>query len=816
MTRIARRLLKAPLFTFVAVATLALGIGANTAIFSVVRGVLLRPLPFHEPDRLVGVSLAAPGLGFPIMSLSPAFYFLTREEGQAFEDVGLFGRGAVSVTGTGEPERVEVLFVTDGTLKLLRVNPLLGRTFSTEDVTPKTAERILITHAYWQRKFGGDPNVVGRPLVVDGQSREIVGVLPADFRFLDRNPQLVLPYRFNRAELYVTGFSYAGIARLKPGANIEQANRDVARIIPLLTERFPMPDGFTRQMMDDVKLGPNVRPLSAYVIGDVGRVLWILLGTVAIVLLIACANVANLFLVRAEARQQELAIHTALGAGWRRVAWQLLSESLTLAAIGGVVGLTLAYAGVRALVANAPAGLPRVAEIGIDPMVLLFTVAISVFAGVLFGAIPVMRFTKPNLASALKEGGRLSSAGRERHRARNALVVAEIALAVVLLVGSGLMIRTFQAMRSVEPGFVRPAQVITLRVSIPQNLIKDDEQTVRTHQAIAHKLEEIPGVTSVGMSNSVTMDGLAGNDPIFVEDSPTPPGKLPPLRRHKFAGQNFFETMGNRLVAGRAFTWSDIYSRAPIVIISENFAREYYKDPAAAVGRRIRQTSKHEWRTIVGVSGNERDDGVAQPAPTIIYWPLLIRDFYDSKSWAARNVVFSLRTDRAGSPTLLQEIQRAVWSVNGSLPVANVQTLDQIRAGSMAQTSFALVMLAIAAAAALLLGIVGIYGVIAYVATQRTREIGIRIALGAASRDVSALFVRQGALLAGLGIACGLTVAALVTRSMTALLFGVSPVDPLTYIAVAVALGATAVLASYLPARRAARVDPAEALRREA
>jgi putative ABC transport system permease protein len=816
LPRIGRRLLKAPTFTLVAVATLALGIGANTAIFSVVRGVLLRPLPLHDPERLVSVRLAAPGIGIPDLSLSVSFYLMNREEGRVFEDIGLWGTGSMSVTGTGEPERVRVLFVTDGTFKLLRFNPALGRAFSAEDGQPNTPERVILTHGYWQRKFGGDPGIVGKPVVVDGQARDIIGVLPADFRFLEQNPQLVLTYKFNRAELHAAGFSYQSVARLRPGVTVDQANKDLERLIPLIPERFPMPGGFTRQMFDDAKLGANVKPLSAEVIGDVGRVLWILLGTVGLVLLIACANVANLFLVRAEARQQELAIHAALGAGWRRIAWQLMSESLTLAAIGGVVGLALAYAGIRALVANAPTGLPRVQEIGIDPLVLLFTAGVSVFAGLLFGAIPVLKFTKPNLASALKEGGRLSSAGRERHRARNTLVVAEIALAVVLLVGSGLMMRTFQALRNVEPGFVRPEEVVTFRVSIPRELIKDNEQAVRTQEAIAHKLEQIPGVTSVGVSNSVTMDGFDSNDPIFLEDFPTAPDKLPPLRRHKWAGQNYLETMGNRLVAGRAFTWADIYSRAPVVMISENFAREYWKDPAAAVGRRIRQTPKHPWRTIIGVSGDERDNGVARPAPTIIYWPLLISAFYDNKDFATRSVVFSVRTDRAGSPTLLPEIQRAVWSVNGNLPVANVRTLDDIRSGSMAQTSFALVMLGISAGVALLLGIVGIYGVIAYIATQRIKEIGIRIALGAASRDVSGLFVRQGAWLAGIGIACGLAGAALLTRSMSALLFGVSALDPLTYVAVALALGGTAILASYLPARRAARVDPAEALRREA
>jgi len=804
------------MFTLIAIFTLALGIGANTAIFSVVRGVLLKPLPFDGADRLVGLWHTAPGLGIPILNMAPSYYFVYREEGRVFEDVGLWNGGAVSVTGTGEPERVQALFVTDGTLSLLHVNPILGRHFTADDDSPKTPERAILSHAYWERKFGSDQAVIGKSVVVDGKPREIIGVLPAGFRFLDRNPQIILPFRFNRPELHAANFSYRGVARLKPGTTLEQANADVARLIPVIPDRFPMPPGFTRKMLDDVKIGPNVRPLAADVIGDVGRVLWVLLGTVGLVLLIACANVANLFLVRAEARQQELAIHAALGAGSRRIAWELLSESLTLALAGGVVGLGLAYAGIRTLVANAPDGLPRTGEIGIDPLVLLFTLAISLLAGLLFGLLPVMKFVTPHLASALKEGGRLSSAGRERHRARNGLVVAEIALAVVLLVASGLMIRTFQAMRDVNPGFVRPEGVLTLRVSIPESIVSDGEQAVRTHEQIVRKLEGMPGVRSVGVSNSITMDGNDSNDPIFVEDFPPPADKIPPLRRFKWTAQNYFQTMGNPIVAGREMTWADVYSRASVVMVSENFAREYWKEPAAAIGKRIRQTPNNPWRTIIGVVGNERDDGIAKPASSIVYWPLLMDNYYDDKMFAQRNLLYAVRTDRAESPTLLKEIQQAVWSVNANLPVANVRTLEQIRAESMAQTSFALVMLGIAAAVALLLGIVGIYGVIAYVAQQRTKEIGIRMALGAASQDVSALFVRHGVVLAGIGIVCGMVAAALLTRTMSALLFGVSAYDPVTYGAVALALGGTAIIASYLPARRASRIDPAEALRWEA
>ena len=815
LRRVTRRLLRAPLFTSVAVLTLGLGIGANTAIFSVIRGVLLKPLPFDHPDQLVGMWHSAPGIGIPLLNQAPSFYLTYREQGKVFEDVGMWDGDSVTVTGTGEPERVEALDVTDGTLVLLGVQPVIGRRFTADDDSPRTPERVMLAYGYWQRKFGGDPNVIGRQLVIDGAPKEIIGILPANFRFLDSNPMVVLPFRLNRAELFVGNFSFRGIARLKPGVTIAQANADVARMIPLVSDRFPMAPGFTKQMFQEAHIGPNVRPLAQDVIGDVGRVLWVLLGTVGIVLLIACANVANLFLVRAEGRQQELAIHAALGAGSGRIAWELLSESLLLGVIGGAVGLLLASIGIRSLVAMAPDGLPRVQDIGIDPVVLLFTLAISLLAGALFGAIPAIKFATPRLASALNQGGRLGTASKQRHRVRNALVVVEIALAVVLLVGSGLMIRTFQAMRRVDPGFVNPAQVLTMRVSIPDSLIKDPVQTARTFEQIQMRLGQIPGVSAVGITSAVAMDGIGEHDPVFVEDFPGPGGRIPPIRRYKMTDGSYFATMGNHLVAGRALTWDDSFNQLPVVVISENLAREYWKDPRAALGRRIRNTPDNPWRTVVGVVGDERDEGVAKPATPIVYWPLVMKQFWNDPVRVQRGVAYVIRTERPKSTTLIKEIQQAVWSVNGSLPVANVRTLTDIMSASMAQTSFALIMLAIAAAVALLLGVVGIYGVIAYVAAQRTKEIGIRIALGALARDVTTLFVRQGLVLASGGIAIGMVVAGLATRVMSTLLYGVGALDPVTYVTVALGLGLTAALASYVPAARAARVDPADALRRE-
>ena len=813
LSRSLRRLVRAPFFSAVAILTLGVGIGANTAIFSVVNGVLLKPLPFPEPERLVGVWHTAPGVNIPLLNMGPSNYFVYRDASQTFEDIGMWDGSSVTITGTGEPERVQGLLVTDGTLPVLGVTPIAGRRFTKEDDTPGAPDRVMLLYAFWQRKFGGDAAAVGKSLTIDGKPYEIIGVLPPDFRFLDRSPQLLMTFRFDRAKVHAGNFSYQAVARLKPGATLAQANADVARMLPQTVEKFQLPKGFSRQMFDDARIGPQVRPLSADIIGDVGQTLWILLGTVGLVLLIACANVANLFLVRAEGRQQELAIHAALGASWRRIAWELLSESLTLAALGGAAGLLLAHGALRALRAIAPGGLPRLADIAIEPVVLAFTVAISLVSGLLFGLLPVLKFARPHLAGALKEGGRLSSAGRERHRARNALVVAEIALAVILLVASGLMVRTFQALRRVDPGFTRPEEVLTLRIAIPESLIKDEVQTARTHEQIAARIEQIPGIQSVGLSSAITMDGYDSNDPIFVEDFPIPEGRLPKIRRFKHIAPKYFGTMGNRLVAGRDLEWNDVYNAAPVVLVSENFAREHWKEPSAAIGKRIREVPTSPWRTIVGVAGDERDDGMARPAPSIVYWPMVVDQQWNQQRMVSRTMGYAIRTGRASSPTLLKEVQQAVWSINGSLPVASVQTLEELQSQSMAQTSFALVMLGIAGAVALLLGVVGIYGVISYIATQRTREIGIRMALGAARRDVSALFLRHGLMLSAIGIALGIAGAAAVTRLMSTLLFEVSALDTVTYVAVAAGLGLTALLASYLPAMRASRVDPAIALR---
>jgi putative ABC transport system permease protein len=817
LSHIVRRLIQLPLFTTVAVLTLAIGIGANAAIFSVIEGVLLKPLPYPEPDQLVVLDNTAAGLNLPHTGSAPFLYFTYREDTRVFQDVAMWTGDTVSVTGLAEPEQVRCIDVTDGLLPMLGVNPQLGRLFTKEDDSPAGAETVILTAGYWRSRFGGDASAIGRRILLDGKAREIVGVLPDSFRFLDQKPSMVLPLRFDRDKVRLGNFSYTALGRLKPGATLDQASAELTRLLPVAIARFPSFPGFSAKMFEDARIQPTPRLLKADVIGDVGSVLWVLMGTIGMVLLIACANVANLLLVRAEGRQQELAVRAALGASRGRIAYELLAESVLLGLIGGAAGLGLAYAAVRALIALAPGNLPRLDDIAIDPLVLLFTFVVSVVAGLLFGVIPVFKYAGPHVASGLRGGGRTSSASRERHRARSTLVVVQVALALVLLVGSGLMIRTFQALRHVNPGFTSPEQVLTLSLDIPEAQVKEPEAVLRMHQAIADKIAAIPGVTSVGLTSIVPMSNRGWHDPIFAADKTYEQGQLPPIRAFKFVSPGLLKTMGNTLVAGRDFTWEDAYDKRPVAMVSENLARELWKEPSAALGKRIRENNTSAWREVVGVVGDERDEGMDQKAPTVAFWPMMMMQFEGAQdgNFVARTMAYAIRSPRTGAAAFTAEVSRAVWAVNPNLPLASVRTLDEVVGASMARTSFTLVMLAIAGAMALLLGVAGIYGVISYSVSQRTREIGIRMALGAQRSEVTRLFVRYGLTLAAIGIACGLAAALALTRLMGSLLFEVSAMDPLTYVAVCGSLAGAAMLASYVPALRATAVNPVTALRAE-
>ncbi|HWB15169.1 MAG TPA: ABC transporter permease [Vicinamibacterales bacterium] len=808
---------RAPAFTAFALLTLALGIGGTTAVFSVVDGVLLKPLPYPEPDRLVDVRQSTQTPALDDLPMAASQYFIFRDENRTVTDVGLYMNDAITVTRRGAPQRVSVVRATDGVLPVLGVTPALGRLFTRDDDLPNAPPVAVATFAYWRDALGSDPSAIGRSLVLNGTPTTIVGVLPRQFRFLDADDlSLVMPLRLDRGKTFIGQFNYSMVARLRPGATEAAVETDMGRMLPIVTHSFPTPPGFSVAMIEHAGFQTHVRQLKQAVVGDVGNVLWIVMGTIAFVLLIACANVGNLLLVRAEGRRRELAVRAALGAGTRRIASGLLIESLVLGLAGGALGLFVAAATVHLLVAIAPAGLPRLHEIAIDARAVLFTGGISLLAALLFGSVPVLRRANGRLSTALRSGDRSASATRTQHRTRGALVVVQVALALVVLVSSGLMIRTYRALTHVDPGFRTPASVQTFRLSIPGTEVSDREQVVHMQEDIVRRLAAIPGVASVGVANRIPMDGGGSFDPVIVKGRAYAADQVAPVRQFKRISPGFLQTLGTSLVAGRDFTWADTDNDHRVAMVSEGMARELWREPAAALGQYIRVgLGDDPWREVVGVVADVYDNGVSQAAPTTAYWPLRMDNFEGDQPSIVRNFAVAIRSDRAGTDALMTEVRQAVWASNPSLPIANVRTLDDYYRQSMARTSFTLVMLLIAGGIALLLGVVGLYSVIAYAVTQRTREIGIRAALGARPAQLASAFVRSGLWLTIIGLTGGTAAALALTRLMTSLLFGVSPFDPLTYVGVATALIATTCLASYIPARRAMQVDPAITLRQE-
>ena len=803
-----RALRRAPGFTIVSVVTLALGIGAATAVFSVVNGVLIKPLPYTDPDGLVSIrNTARASSSTGEVPLSATQFFTYRDENRVFSAFGLWSSGRASVTASGEPEEVHTLRVTHGTLQALGVSPAIGRWFSREDDAPGSPESIMLAHGYWTRRYRGDFSVIGRTLVVDARPRMVIGVMPTGFRFLNEAPDVILPFRFDRSSLLLGSFNYFALGRLKPGVTMEQANGDVARMNQIWLNAWPSPPGFEKESFEK---SPVLRPLKREVVGDIGNVLWVLMGMIGAVLLIACANVANLLLVRAEQRRQELAVRAALGAAACRIARELLLESVLLGLLSGALGLGLTFAALRVLTALGPASLPRLDEIAVDAVVLAFALIVSLVSGALFGLIPVLRYAGPHVAPLLRPAERTSSESVEQRRTRNALVVAQVSLALVLLVGAGLMIRSFLALRAVQPGFTDPARVQLVRITIPRTLIADPEHVFRMQRDIRDRIAAVPGVSTASLASAAPMQPFVSANVLFSEDQIDAAGET---RRFKFVSPGYFATVGTPMVAGRDFEWADFNQRRPVAVISENMAREMWRGSAAALGRRIRESPQSPWREIIGIAGNVFDDGVHAASPAMVYWPSLMENFEGERVRVHRSMTLTIRSSRTGSESFLKDIQQAVWAVNANLPVARVQTLKAIYEGSLARTSFTLVLLAIAASMALLLGLVGIYGVIAYAVAQRTREIGIRVALSARPGEVKRMFIRQGVVLAGVGAIGGLAAAVVLTRLMSSLLFGISPLDPATYVAVSLVLIVAAAIASYFPAQKAAAVDPVKALR---
>jgi predicted permease len=823
-----RGLTRHPGFTAAAVLTLALGIGATTAIFGVVYGVLLKPLPYPDADELVNIRHAAPGSPAAMQGFSESQYVTYREANRAFEAVGFFSGGGRTLTGLGDPEQVQVLTVTHGILQALGVQPAVGRWFVDAEHNPAAdaPASVLVSYAFWQRHFGGDESALGRALALDGRSYEIVGIMPAGFKFLDLKPQpdVIDAMRIDATAMrrcaecapspLGLGFlNYTGVARLKDGVTLAEATADVARMVPLWLDAWPARPG-QREAIAAWRIAPVLTPLKDDVVGGVADMLWLLMAAVGAVLLIACANIANLLLVRADARRHELAIRAVLGAGRRRIAGDLLRESLVLGALGGALGLALAYAGLELLRAFAPANLPRVEDIAVGAPVLAFAAAAALVSSLAFGAIPAIKHAFGSEAR-LGAGTRGSSASREGNRTRSALIVVQVALALVLLVGAGLMVRTFQALTTIDPGFTDPEQVQVARVFIPPWSIPEHERAWQMQREILERIAALPGVTAVGIGGA----GVAGRGPsrsgpgaaIEAEGRPELANEAIPTAAFNGISPGYLQALGTRLVAGRDLTWADVDDARAVVLVSENSARAIWGEPQAALGKRIRSAAYEGrgaggWREIVGVTQDVYGSLFEQP-PTMVYSPIETNDL--------RGIGYVIRTDRAGTESFVNEVRQVVAAVHPTLAVTRMSTMQEIYSDALAPTSFMLVLLAIAGVMALTLSVVGIYGVISYIVSQRTREIGIRLALGAQPPAVQRMFVRYGLVVATIGVAAGLAAAVGFSRFLSSMLFDVQPLDAPTYLAVLGVLLVAVLLAAYLPARRAAKLDPAETLRAE-
>jgi putative ABC transport system permease protein len=797
-----RQLARSPGFTAVALLTLALGIGACTAIFSVVSSVLLRPLPYPQSERLVVVKETLLPR-FPEFAVSPGHYFDWKEQATSFESLtaaqqvdGIPGRaGAYALTGMGSPVRVSAARLTANAFSTLGVHAALGRDFSAEEDVPGRERVAVLSHGFWVRQFGGRPEVLYRTVQLNGQPFTIVGVMPKGFA-LDQPADIFTPAAFTTAERQNRGGMHVFdvFGRLKPGVTIEQARGELALIADRLARQYP--DSSTGW-------GIKLTPMLEAKVSDVRPVLLSLLGAVGLLLLIACANVSNLLLARATARSKEIAIRASLGASRGRIVRQLLTESLLLGLLGGGLGVLVAHWGGSLLVALAPEGLPRVTEIGIDAGVLGFALALAVVTGVGFGLAPALRATRGDLSQALKESGRGASDGSRHGRLRGALVIAEVAIALVLLVGAGLLIRSFARLQGVHPGF-QPAGALTVSLSLPEQKYGTGPQQIAfADQAIA-RMAALPGVQAVGAAAALPFSGDVINV-IAFKIAGRPVDKDLPITSAFQATPGYFEAMGIPLRRGRLFDGHDTANTPGIVLVNETMARKFFAgdDP---IGKRIAAVTggPDDWREIVGVVGDVKPDKLDGDVSAQAYAP------FAQAPWAS--LTFVVRT--AGAvPGLTTAIANAIYAVDKDQPIAKIRPLDQLVARSIVRQRFAMFLFAVFSGAALLLAAIGIYGVMAYAVGQRTGEIAIRMALGAQTGDVLRLLLLQGGRLVALGLAAGLAGALLLTRVLASMLFGVSATDALTFAAVATLLAVFSAAACLLPARRATRVNPMTALR---
>jgi putative ABC transport system permease protein len=795
-----RTLAKNPAFTSIAIVALALGIGANSAIFSVVDAVLLRPLPFKKPEQLVMLWENATHLGFPKNTPSPANFLDWQKQAGAFTGMAAMVERSFNLTGVGEPERLDGRRVSANLFDLLGVRAVLGRTFVPDDDRPGS-HVVLLSYSLWQRRFGSDPSVIGRALALNGESYTVIGIMPRFVQlpgFANRNDQLWLPIAFPPEEAAQRGNHFLEvIARMKPGITLKQAQAEMETIAARLAQQYP--DYNTR-------LGAVVVPLHEEVVGDIKPALLILLGAVGFVLLIACANVANLLLARAAVRQKEIALRLALGASRSRLTRQFLTESVLLAMFGAGLGLLLALGGIRILKTFIPATISQVQTINIDARVLIFTGLVAVLTGIAFGLAPALQASHLNLNDTLKEGGRDAGGGRKGNRLRGLLVIGEVAVSFVLLIGAGLLINSFFHLRNLEPGF-RADHLLTMKVDLSEVKYPDRERRAAFFDEVIRRVGALPGVQSAAVAGNLPLTYNGDSMNISVEGVPDPPPDQRPDVIFRAIGPGYFSTMGISIIRGRDFTDQDKADSKNVVVISEKNAQHFWpgQDP---IGRRLRpgsSTSNTPWREVIGIVKDVRQNDFIAPPKMQMYFT-----YRQLKDLAPNALVIRTSIEPL---SLAASARDAIWSVDKDQTVADIDTMEHIVAEAVARQRFSMLLLGLFATLALLLASVGIYGVMTYSVAQRTHEIGIRIALGARRADVLQMTIKQGLRLVGAGMILGLAAAFILTRVLESLLFGISATDPVTFFGISLVLLAVAILASYIPALRATKVDPIIALR---
>ncbi len=812
-----RRLAASPGFTIVSLLTLAVGVGANIAIFTVVNTVLIRPLPLPDSERLVMLQHAAPAVAqLDELPISDALYVYYEAESRTLESVAMIQGGAASFTGAGNPERVRGARVTASFFEVARTQPRFGRAFTRDDERGDARWVAILSDDLWRRRFGADPDVIGRVVDIDGDRVELVGVMPPGFVVPSQpDAELWRPLRFNRAALQLGAFSAQGIGRMAADVSRTQVQAELETLLSSLPEVFPDQQG-AAQFLANAGFRPLVRPAREFVVGDIGTTLWFLLGAVGFLLLIACANVANLFLVRSEARAGELAVRAALGETRGRLTRSLLLESVALGVGGGLLALPLAWAAVRLVVSIGPPNLPRLEEVSIDGVVLLFGLAVSVAAGLLLGLLPAVRAAAVSAAAArMTEGARAVTGGRQRQLLRRGLVVTQIALALSLLIGSGLAVRSYQRVASVDPGF-NADNLLSFGVALPEREYETPASRLNFHRAVVDRLAALPGVTAAAAASTLPFGGTAEAGGHGIEGRPTDENDIPNVFLMKQISPGFFGALGIDVLEGREFEALDSGRDAPIAIVSRSLAESTWPGESA-IGKGIRAggppnvEEREAWSRVVGVVDDVYELGLNEDPPEMAYYPWISQIAGREPVSAAMR--FVVRAPEAA--TLAGAVRDVVAAVDPNLPVSEVATLDTLIARSHQDRVFLMVLLAVAAALALLLGAVGLYGVVAYGVAQRRRELAIRLAVGAEASDVSRLVVTEAAWMATVGVVVGIGAATVLTRRMQALLYETSPVDPVVFVGVSAVLMAICLLASWLPARRGARIDPMGALRVE-